>query len=361
MVRVYSYILRCDSCGNYGPFGWLYRCSQDKEEILRDSILSGDEVTFDDLGRQLIAAIQPRSRGPEKRSGNAACFLEEMPPKDITTTYTSDQLLTIFNQRKHLGDILRRESLRKKPAFTEEQDGARQCNTYDLDDILGRSLSMPWVPNSKDECQYKICPYCRPGGADRAYISLDGVVEGSIPATAATGYGFHLFRQRPICSSSLVANLGLRSASAPTGASAPAFSPTSSNASNDTADDARLASQPASQIDSLAAVNDARIMLPHPLLHAQLPRSPGSPNLAVQATVRHETGEADSSWQDTTATTLGRQAAASAQQLGRDATEMEEHEKEEGKFLAEPLEVAQGVAVSEESVERHVPDLVTKG
>lgn len=44
MVRVYSYILRCDSCGNSGPFGWLYRCSQDQEEILRDSICSGEEV-----------------------------------------------------------------------------------------------------------------------------------------------------------------------------------------------------------------------------------------------------------------------------------------------------------------------------
>ncbi|KAK1983896.1 hypothetical protein LZ30DRAFT_587409 [Colletotrichum cereale] len=360
MVRVYSYILRCDSCGNYGPFGWLYRCSQDKEEILRDSIISGDEVTFDDLGRQLIAAIQPRNRGPEKRSGNAACFLEEMPSRDITTTYTSDQLLTIFNQRKHLGDILRRESFRKKPASTEGHDGARHCSTYDLDDILGRSVSTPWVPNAKDECKYKICPYCRPGGADRAYISLDGVAEGSIPATAATGYGFHLFRQRPICSSSLVANLGLRPASAPTGASAPASFRTSSDASNDTTDDARLASQLASQLNLPGMANDTRLMSPHPLLHVQLPRSPGSPNLAVQATAHQETGEIDSSWQDTTASTIGLPAAVSAQQLSEYTTAMEEHEKEEGRFLAKPLEVAHGVAVSEESVERHAPDLVTQ-
>ncbi|WDK15123.1 hypothetical protein CGRA01v4_06404 [Colletotrichum graminicola] len=360
MVRVYSYILRCDSCGNYGPFGWLYRCSQDQEEILRDSILSGDEVTFDDLGRKLIATIQPRNRGPEKRSGNAACFLEEMPPRDITTTYTSNQLLTIFNQRKHLGDILRQESFRKNPTSTEEHEGARQCSTYDLDDILGRSVSTPWVPNAKDECKYKICPYCRPGGADRAYISLDGVAEGSIPATAATGYGFHLFRQRPICSSSLVANLGLRPASAPARAPGPAFSRTSSAASNDITNDARLASQLASQLDPTDMANDTRIMSSYPLPHAQLPRSPGSPNLAVQATGRQETGEIDSSWQDTTASTIGLPAAASARRLSGDATAMEEHEKEKGKFLAKPLEVAHGVAVSEEGVERHAPDLVTQ-
>ncbi|KAK2035209.1 hypothetical protein LX32DRAFT_578029 [Colletotrichum zoysiae] len=375
MVRVYSYILRCDSCGNYGPFGWLYRCSQDQEEILRDSILSGDKVrwkpskagddvnrvkvTFDELGRQLIAAIKPRDRGPEKRSGNAACFLEEMPQRDLTTTYTSDQLLTIFNQRKHLGDILRRESFRKKPASTEGHDSARQCSSpYDLDDILGRSVSTPWVPNANDECKYKICPYCRPGGADRAYISLDGVVEGSIPATAATGYGFHLFRQRPICSSSLVSNLGLRPASAPAGASEPVFFRTSSDASNDTTRGARLASQLASQLNSPGTTSGTRITSSPP--NAQLPRSPGSPNLAFQVTGRQETGEIDSSWQDTTASTIGLPAAASVQQLDVDATAMEEHEKEQGKFLAKPLEVAHGVAVSEESVERHTPDLVTQ-
>ncbi|GKT51638.1 uncharacterized protein ColSpa_11819 [Colletotrichum spaethianum] len=361
MVRVYSYILRCDSCGNYGPFGWLYRCSQDQEEILRDSILSGDErkVTFDDLGKQLVTVVQPRDRGPEKRSGNAACFLEEMPARDITTTYTSDQLLTIFNQRKHLGDILRRESFRKKSNPTEEHDGARQWSAYDLDDILGRNVSTPWVPNAKDECQYKICPYCRPGGADRAYISLDGVAEGSIPATAATGYGFHLFRQRPVCSSSLIANLGLRSASASTETSASASFGTSSGASNNVVVDERLASQLASQLNLLGMAHDTRPMSPYPLLHAQLPRSPGSPNLAAQAAFHQETGEGESSWQDTTASTVSLPAAVNVQ-LGEDSTEMEEHENEEGKFLAQPLEVARGVAVLEESVERHAPDLVTQ-
>lgn len=60
------------------------------------------QVTFDDIGKQLVTAVQPRSRGPEKRSGNAASFLEEMPSRDVTTTYTTDQLMTIFNQRKHV-------------------------------------------------------------------------------------------------------------------------------------------------------------------------------------------------------------------------------------------------------------------
>ncbi|KAK1634716.1 hypothetical protein BDP81DRAFT_482477 [Colletotrichum phormii] len=349
MVRVYSYILRCDSCGNYGHFGWLYRCSQDQEEILRNSISNGEEVTFDDIGKQLVTAVQPRNRGPEKRSGNAASFLEEMPPRDITTTYTTDQLMTIFNQRKHLGDVLRRESFRMKPAPTQGHDGTHSSSTYDLDDILETNISAPWVPKSKDECQYKICSYCRPGGADRAYISLDGIAKGNIPATAATGYGFHLFRERPVCNSQLLANIGLRS----------------SSGAIDTSryiSDAQLASHLASQLNITGASTlEPRPTTPYSLLlpHGHLPRSPGTPNLATQVEKPLEPNEDDSSWQDTTASTMSLAAGVSGH-IGDAATEMEEQEEEQGSFLAQPLTVANGVAVLEQSVEMHEPDLVTQ-
>ncbi|OHE91522.1 hypothetical protein CORC01_13171 [Colletotrichum orchidophilum] len=357
MVRVYSYTLRCDSCGNYGHFGWLYRCSQDQEEILRKSISNGEEVTFDDIGKQLVTAVHPRNRGPEKRSGNAASFLEEMPPRDITTTYSSDQLMTLFNQRKHLGDILRRESFRKKPAAIQGHDGAHSSSTYDLDDTLESNVSTPWVPRAKDECQYKICSYCRPGGADRAYISLDGIAEGNIPATAATGYGFHLFRRRPVCSSQLVANIGLRSSSGTSiGSSA------SSSGTYRYISDAQLASHLASQLKMPGTSTlDSRPATLYSLLlpHGHLPRSPGTPNLAAQVEKPSESHTDDSSWQDTTASTMSIPAGTSGQ-LSDDATEMEEQEKAQGRFSATPLDVPKGVAVLEESVEMHAPDLVTQ-
>ncbi|KAL2881732.1 hypothetical protein SGCOL_002885 [Colletotrichum sp. CLE4] len=340
MVRVYSYILRCDSCGNYGHFGWLYRCSQDQEEILRNSISNGEEVTFDNIGKQLITAVQPRNRGPEKRSGNAASFLEEMPPRDITTTYTTDQLMTIFNQRKHLGDVLRRESFRMKPSPTQGHDGTHSSSTYDLDDILETNMSAPWVPKSKDECQYKICSYCRPGGADRAYISLDGIAKGNIPATAATGYGFHLFRERPTSTGS----------------------PASSSDTSRYISDAQLASHLASQlIVTGASTLEPRPTTPYSLLlhHGHLPRSRGTPNLATQIEKPPEPNEDDSSWQDTTASTMSL-AAGVGGHIGDVTTEMERQEEEQGSFLAQPLSVANGVSVLEESIEMHEPDLVTQ-
>jgi hypothetical protein len=41
-------------------------------------------------------------------------------------------------------------------------------------------------------------------------------------------------------------------------------------------------------------------------------------------------------------------------------TQMEEQEMDERRFHGEPLEVADGIAVLEESVEMHVPDVMTQ-
>ncbi|KAJ0351277.1 hypothetical protein COL154_004833 [Colletotrichum chrysophilum] len=98
LIRVYSYHLRCDSCGNLGPLGWLYCCTQDHEELLREAICRGEECNFDELGRDMVNTVKPRLRGPEQRATNPANFLEEMSPEFIAKTYTSEQLMTIFNQ-----------------------------------------------------------------------------------------------------------------------------------------------------------------------------------------------------------------------------------------------------------------------
>lgn len=143
------------------------------------------------------------------------------------------------------------------------------------------------------------------------------------------------------------------------GTSASASYHTSSDASTNDIGSARPINQLASQLNLLSMANDTRPMSPYPLPHAQLPRSVGSTDLAAQVAVRQDTSGGDSSWQDTTASTVSVLAGASGQD-GEDSTDMEEHEKEEGKFLAQPLEVAHGVAMLEESVERHSPDLVTQ-
>lgn len=45
---------------------------------------------------------------------------------------------------------------------------------------------------------------------DRSYLSLDGVVNGDIPPSAAVGFGFSLMRARPVIDPEIVKNIGCR-------------------------------------------------------------------------------------------------------------------------------------------------------
>lgn len=55
---------------------------------------------------------------------------------------------------------------------------------------------------------------------DRSYLSLDGVANGELPATAVTGFGFQYHKQRPVALAKHVRSLGLRQ-SPPTPVSTP--------------------------------------------------------------------------------------------------------------------------------------------
>lgn len=70
----------------------------------------------------------------------------------------------------------------------------------------------PWLPPKGTECQVKCCHFCRPTFSERAFLSLDGIVNNDIPLTAVYGFGFHLHeKKRPVALVKHVKNLGLRS------------------------------------------------------------------------------------------------------------------------------------------------------
>lgn len=76
----------------------------------------------------------------------------------------------------------------------------------------------PWMPIPKTECQFKVCPRCRPSFRERAYLSIDAVVNGDLPATAVSGFGFNLLGQRPVASVDLMKSIGLRASPKPVSA-----------------------------------------------------------------------------------------------------------------------------------------------
>src|SRR5580700_787241 len=71
----------------------------------------------------------------------------------------------------------------------------------------------PWVPT--EECKFKCCHNCRPNGAERSWISLNGVANGDLPLTAVTGFGFQFFGRRFVTLVENMRNIGLRKSPRP--------------------------------------------------------------------------------------------------------------------------------------------------
>lgn len=63
-----------------------------------------------------------------------------------------------------------------------------------------------------EECTISLCPRCGRLGAgeQQSFLSLDGVLKGDIPPSAAVGFGFRALGGRPVSNANIVRNLGLR-------------------------------------------------------------------------------------------------------------------------------------------------------
>ena len=55
-----------------------------------------------------------------------------------------------------------------------------------------------------------VCSRCRPGAADRSFLSLDAVAKGEILPTSALGFGFDVLGGRPIVDSEVLKTIGCR-------------------------------------------------------------------------------------------------------------------------------------------------------
>lgn len=44
MTRIYGFELVCDACHRSGPFGWVYCCTQDREDLIEHCVAHGFSV-----------------------------------------------------------------------------------------------------------------------------------------------------------------------------------------------------------------------------------------------------------------------------------------------------------------------------
>ncbi|KAI9649341.1 hypothetical protein NHQ30_001913 [Ciborinia camelliae] len=219
-TRLFTKEFRCSICFREGSFGWVWRCTQDRELMLEDDMDHGhaSQEKLDDLCDIFPRPTSPRPRGPEARKSRLS-FLNEISQQDLQT-YTPAQIQIILRQRSHLLDVL---------ADYEEPDLTTSISSSNIPRFLFNPFSRPspittsqttpnlsapnprpWLPSRGAECQFKCCHTCRPTLADRSYLSLNSIVNGDLPCTATTGFGFNLQKFRPVGNVEVVKNLGLR-------------------------------------------------------------------------------------------------------------------------------------------------------
>ncbi|KAK3356898.1 hypothetical protein B0T25DRAFT_537672 [Lasiosphaeria hispida] len=202
MTRIYCDLYRCEVCGRSGKFGWLYRCTMDRDPLIMAARDEGHQVAFDGLGVAFSGKMSLGKCGPDVRREKYS-FLNEVTSEQLQS-YTPAQLAIVLSQRDNVHAAISEERHRSThpPHYAEAK--------YPDD-------RKPWIPDERFECQYKVCQSCHHFGKDKSWLGLDGVVDGHIPPHAATGFSFNPMGCRPISQLDIVKNLGYRPVPVPKG------------------------------------------------------------------------------------------------------------------------------------------------
>ncbi|KAK0637371.1 hypothetical protein B0T17DRAFT_628210 [Bombardia bombarda] len=201
MTRLYQTTYKCEICRHSGQFGWLWRCTMDRDPLIMDAKDQGYSINFDALGQFFTQQMTLGKYGADVRIQKYA-FLKEITPEQLAS-YTPDQIAVILAQRDKLLSIISEERSR----LDHPQSG-----------YAGRKYpddKKPWMPDKDYECQYKVCQRCYSLGKDKSWVSLNGVLNGDILPTVATGFSFTYLRFRPCANVKMVKRIGYRTVPVP--------------------------------------------------------------------------------------------------------------------------------------------------
>ncbi|KEY68995.1 hypothetical protein S7711_03302 [Stachybotrys chartarum IBT 7711] len=199
MTRVYDNQALCVTCNRPGPIGWLYQCTQDTEETLERAAARGEQIHIDELGYHFVSKLDIRARSPAARQDKLSFFNEIS--QDQMASYRPDQIAQIIQQRENVHTKIKQEK-------DQAQSVALIARIGHLTGLHHRFQTSSFGHTVSKECQYQVCPNCRPSAADRAYLSLDAIVKGEVPPTAAVGYGFHVMGERPVMNAEIIKHIG---------------------------------------------------------------------------------------------------------------------------------------------------------
>ncbi|CZR57237.1 uncharacterized protein PAC_07127 [Phialocephala subalpina] len=197
--------LVCSHCGQPPANGWLWRCTQDRELILEDDADRGVVPKID----ALPDIFEKPPPGPKSVAARQDCtsFTSEVCKKHLDE-YSPRQIQQIIDQRIKVKQVANHSKFGViDEIFYKPADDAGP-NAYGDAHPKSSPSYKPWLP--ADECQIKWCQNCRPHGAERGWLSLNGIANGDLPLTAIYGFGFNFLGKRPVSLVKHVANLGLR-------------------------------------------------------------------------------------------------------------------------------------------------------
>ncbi|KAK4232178.1 hypothetical protein QBC38DRAFT_439473 [Podospora fimiseda] len=330
MTTFYQETFHCEVCKRWNSFGWLYRCVVDRDPLIFHGNSKGiqlQKVAFDPLGQRFAQEMTLGKYGPDVRCRKNS-FLNEISVEQMQS-YTPQQIARILSQRDHVIEKIAEERSSVPTNFNQ----AKTKYPYD---------EKPWVPNHQQECQYKVCHRCHPVGREKSWVSLNGVLNGDVLPHIATGFSFSYIGTRPCADVEIVKNLGCRPVPLPRDhpgrTSPPPGSESHSLTAVDIIEEHVNMSEEASLDDEPSGLS-AYTTAQEPSFGSLASRSPGY--VSACFTPLPDT--------ETEGTAL----------LAEPRTVMEENGEEEKMFGSEPLEVIEGVALTEEGVESGTADIVT--
>ncbi|KAI8951970.1 hypothetical protein F4801DRAFT_247342 [Xylaria longipes] len=295
-------------------------------------------MSLDSLEGSLSREVKPGQRSPQRRA-NKLSFFEEITAEQMYT-YSPAQIATILQQRENLLNVLSQQHMASGAHNLYHPSGSYDGHQSNSPPASGHPAdTKPWVP--REECQATYCHRCRPSFAPRSFLSLDGIVNGDIPPTAAIGFGF---ATRPIADARIVRNIGLRAVPLPPRRDRPHTNTSSRSSSR-----------------SSLSVLDLSDIVGDVLDYEEI-------EVESDAGATCDSDSPTPSASESTCTLEG-EDVLDYQEMGM------EMESEEGStrdsapptppapstgFGEGPLEVEDGVAVLEESVELGVPDVITQ-
>lgn len=153
-------------------------------------VLINHQEYSDETGKMFCKQLKKPARGPAARADKLS-LLQELTPEHVESL-SGPQLAKLLKQR----------------------EGANSTALNDKYGFLALAVDdRPYLTSERQECKHTLCPHCGKGmvGQEMAWLSLDGVLKGDIPPTAAVGYSFRK-NGRPFADAEIVRNIGKRSA-----------------------------------------------------------------------------------------------------------------------------------------------------